>query len=186
MSDDSTRPQDDSADAVAPPPVTPVADELRAAPPASDASVPETPAPEAPVPETPVPEGLLSPPSASDAPVPEGLLAPPADIPPADAVIPPPPADAELPATRSARRRPAVLSDDQPSAVADDWARPSVAPQDPDPGSYRGLAIAVFAVLVLLLAGAIVVAVYLATTVGLPFAADAVAVPLTSAAALFG
>ncbi|MCM3778880.1 hypothetical protein [Microbacterium hydrocarbonoxydans] len=156
MSDDSTRPQDDSADAVAPPPATPVPDELLAAPPASD---------------TPVPEGLLTPP-------------PPAEIAPADAVIPPPPADAELPATRSARRRPAVLADDAPSAVADDWARPSVAPQDPDPGSYRGLAVAVFAVLVLLLAGAVAAAVYLATSVGLPFAADAVAAPISTASAL--
>ncbi|MEN0021917.1 MAG: hypothetical protein AAGC61_01455 [Microbacterium sp.] len=172
MSDDSTRPQDDSADAVAPPPATPVPDELLAAPPASD---------------TPVPEGLLTPPPASDAPVPEGLLTPPpADIAPADAVIPPPPADAELPVTRSARRRPAVLADDAPSAVADDWARPSVAPQDPDPGSYRGLAVAVFAVLVLLLAGAIAGAAYLATSVGLPFAADAVAAPISTASALLG
>jgi hypothetical protein len=116
------------------------------------------------------PADEVIPPPPPEIPIPDGLLAPPpAEIPPADAVIPPPPPETRR---RSAERRatPAVLDGEQPSAAADDWARPSVAPVEPTSGTYRGLSVVIFAVLILLLVAAIGTGIFLLTTVGLPFA----------------
>lgn len=113
----------------------------------ADAVVPPPP------PETPIPEGLLTP--------------PPSEIPVADAVIPPPPPEARL---RSAERpRPALLEGDQPAAAADDWAKPSVAPEVPTSGGYRGLTVAIFAFLFALFAIAIGLLIYLLSTGSFPF-----------------
>jgi len=125
-----------------------------------DAVIPPAP------PETPIPEGLIS-----AEPV---IPPPPADIPPADDVIPPPPPEAMLPSSRSTRRKPAILEGAQPSAVADDWAKPSVAPEVPSSGGYRGLTVAIFAFLLILLVAAVGVGIFLATTVTFPFAAGSV------------
>lgn len=135
MSDDSNNPQNPPADAVIPPPP----------------------------PETPIPAGLI-PPEPVIPPSTAVIPPPPADIPSADSVIPPPPPEAMLPSSRRSRPKPAILEGDQPSAVADDWAQPSVAPEVPSSGGYRGLTVAIFAFLLVLLAAAIAVGVYLATT----------------------
>lgn len=156
MSDDSTDPQNTPADAVVPPPP----------------------------PETPIPDGLLSaPPSdlaSRDAVIPPAS----AEIPPADAVIPPPPPEAVVPGTRRGSRAPAVLSDDQPSAVADDWAQPSVAPEVPSSGGYRALSATIFVFLVALLVAAVAVGVYLLTNVPLTFSLSAVDVDTAAGAAV--
>lgn len=101
-----------------------------------------------PPPETPIPEGLLATPDAAG------------DVLPA-------------PTRRSERSRPtpAILQGEQPAAAAEDWAQRSIAPEVPETGSYRVLAVVVFVVLFLLLAAAVVTLVVLITTVGLPFAA---------------
>lgn len=143
MSDDSMNPQNPPADAVIPAP-----------------------------PETPVPDGAL-PPEPVIPPSSAVIPPPPADIPSADAVIPPPPPEAMMPSSRSARRKPAILEGDQPSAVADDWAKPSVAPEVPTTGAYRGISAAIFVFLLLLLAAAVALAIYLATTTSFSFAAAA-------------
>lgn len=119
------------------------------------------------------PADAVIPPPPPEIPIPDGLLAPPSEIPPADAVIPPPP-----PATRRSfdrpRPTPAILEGEQPAAVADDWAQPSVAPEVPTSGGYRVLTIVIFAFLFLLFVAAIVVGVYLLNTTSFPFAgADA-------------
>jgi len=114
------------------------------------------------------PADAVIPPPPPEIPIPGGLLAPPpAEIPPADAVIPPSPS-----ATRRERPRPtpAILEGEQPAAVADDWAQPSVAPEVPTSGGYRVLTIVIFAFLFLLLVAAIVVGVYLLNTTSFPFA----------------
>lgn len=122
-------------------------------------------------PETPVPDGAL-PPEPVIPPSSAVIPPPPADIPSADAVIPPPPPEAMMPSSRSARRKP-ILEGDQPSAVADDWAKPSVAPEVPTTGAYRGISAAIFVFLLLLLAAAVALAIYLATTTSFSFAAAA-------------
>lgn len=101
-----------------------------------------------PPPETPIPEGLLAAPDA------EGDVLP-------------------APTRRSERSRPtpAILQGEQPAAAAEDWAQRSIAPEVPETGSYRVLAVVVFVVLFLLLAAAVVMLVVLITTVELPFAA---------------
>jgi hypothetical protein len=85
-------------------------------------------------------------------------------------VVPPPP-----PETRRdrPRRTPAILDGEQPAAVADDWAQRSIAPEAPETGAYRGVAVVIFAFLFLLLVGAVAVGVYLLNAVGLPFAGSA-------------
>lgn len=150
----------------------------------SDGTNPQDPTADAvvpPPPAAPIPDGLI--PSAPAIPAaPEAETPPPPHIPPADAVIPPPPPEAQL---RSTRRTPLPPADELPSAVADDWAQPSVAPEVPSSGGYRVLTGAIFAFLVLLLVGAVAFAFFLATTTSFPWsAADAVAV--TSAAGLVG
>ncbi|WP_223622839.1 hypothetical protein [Microbacterium sp. EST19A] len=123
------------------------------------------------------PADAVIPPPPPEIPIPEGLLTPPpSEIPVPDAVIPPPPPEARL---RSADRpRPAILDGDQPAAVADDWSKPSVAPEVPTSGGYRGLTIAIFAFLLLLLFGAVVVGIYLLSSGAFPFpVSDAAAVP---------
>jgi hypothetical protein len=123
-------------------------------------------------PEEPViaPADAVIPPPPPEIPIPDGLLSPPpseGSIP--DAVIPPPPPEARL---RSAERpRPAILQGDQPAAVADDWAKPSVAPEVPTSGGYRGLTVAIFAFLLILLAAAVVTGIYLLSTGRFPFVA---------------
>ncbi|MCS3443268.1 hypothetical protein [Microbacterium phyllosphaerae] len=140
MSGDSRDPYDPSEDAVIPPP-----------PPATavpDATIPPPP------PESSVPDVVIPPPP------------PESSVP--DVVIPPPPPEAMLPATRRSRPKPAILEGDQPAPVADDWAQPSVAPEVPTSGGYRALTFVIFAFLLLLLAAAIVGAIYLGvTTLGL-------------------
>lgn len=117
------------------------------------------------------PADAVIPPPPPEIPVPDGLLnPPPSEIPVADAVIPPPPPEVRL---RSAERpRPTILDGDQPAAVADDWAKPSVAPAVPTSGGYRGLTVAIFAFLLLLLVGAVVLGIYLLSTGSFPFLAD--------------
>lgn len=123
------------------------------------------------VPEEPVitPAAEVIPPPPPDIPIPDGLLAPPPEIPPADVVIPP-----SSPATRRGSDRPrptpAILTVAPPAAVADDWAKPSVAPEVPTSGGYRAFTVVIFAFLFLLLVAAIVTGVYLLNTTGLPFA----------------
>lgn len=124
------------------------------------------------------PRDAVIPPDAPETPIPEGLLTDVPDIPIADAVIPPPPPEL-MPSSRRTRPKPAILDDDAPSAAAEDWARPSVAPEVPLSGGYRGFSIAVFGVLFLLLAAAVVVGIYLVTSTTFPFAA---ADPLVSIA----
>ncbi|WP_197491845.1 hypothetical protein, partial [Microbacterium sp. H83] len=92
-----------------------------------------------------------------------------ADIPSADAVIPPPPPEAMLPSRRSTRK-PAVFEGEQPAAAADDWARPSVAPEAPSSGSYGVLSAIIFILLFVLLAAAVAAAVYLGTSIPFPLA----------------
>lgn len=117
------------------------------------------------------------PPPPPEIPVPAGLLAAPVlRAPLADAVIPPPPPEEALPATRSSRRANPLLDGDQPSAAADGWALPSVAPEVPTTGSYRGFAVAMFAFLFLLLVVAVVLLVYLVNFSTFSFA-SALAVP---------
>lgn len=125
------------------------------------------------------PADAVIPPPPPEIPIPEGLLnPPPAEIAVADAVIPPPPPEARL--RSSERSRPAILEGDQPAAVADDWAQPSVAPEVPTSGGYRGLSVVIFAFLLLLLVGAVVVGIYLLSTGSFPFFVfnDAAAGPL--------
>jgi hypothetical protein len=114
------------------------------------------------------PADAVIPPPPPEIPIPDGLLSPPpleSSIP--DAVIPPPPPEARL---RSAERpRPAILEGDQPAAVADDWAKPSVAPEVPTSGGYRGLTVVIFAFLLLLLVSAVVAGIYLLSTGSFPF-----------------
>ena len=127
--------------------------------------------PEEPVtPEEPAiaPADAVIPPPPPEIPIPEGLLTPPpAEIPVPDAVIPPPPPEARL--RSSERPRPAILEGDQPAAVADDWAKPSVAPEVPTSGGYRGLTVAIFAFLLILLAAAVATGIYLLSTGRFPF-----------------
>lgn len=127
--------------------------------PSADAVVPPPP------PETPIPAGLMSPP----------FDIPPAsaDIPPADAVIPPPPPEAMLPSRRSART-PAVFEGEQPTAAADDWAQPSVAPEVPSSGGYGVLSAVIFILLFVMLAAAIAAAVYLGANTSFALADPAV------------
>ena len=114
------------------------------------------------------PADAVIPPPPPEIPIPEGLLTPPPPANPVpDAVIPPPPPEARL---RSADRpRPAILEGDQPAAVADDWSKPSVAPEVPTSGGYRGLTIVIFAFLLVLLVAAIIGGVYLLSTGTFPF-----------------
>ena len=107
------------------------------------------------------PADAVIPPPPPEIPVPDGLLnPPPSEIPVADAVIPPPPPEVRL---RSAERpRPTILDGDQPS----------VAPAVPTSGGYRGLTVAIFAFLLLLLVGAVVLGIYLLSTGSFPFLAD--------------
>ena len=107
--------------------------------------------------------GDVFPPPPPAPPIPEGLLAAP-DA--AGDVLP-------APTRRSERSRPtpAILQGEQPAAAAEDWAQRSIAPEVPETGSYRVLAVVVFVVLFLLLAAAVVTLVVLITTVGLPVAA---------------
>ncbi|WP_230115889.1 hypothetical protein, partial [Microbacterium oxydans] len=58
-----------------------------------------------------------------------------------------------------------------PSAVADDWATPTVAPEVPSSGGYRGLTVAIFTFLLILLVAAVGVGIFLATTTTFPFGA---------------
>lgn len=76
-----------------------------------------------------------------------------------------------MPSSRRTRPKPAILDGDAPSAVAEDWAKPSVAPEVPSSGGYRGFTIAIFAFLLLLLVAAVAVGVYLLTNTTFPFAA---------------
>lgn len=136
-------------------------------------------------------EDAVIPPPPPEAPIPEGLLTPPrseastsdAVIPPADVVIPPPPPEAELPATRRSRPRPAILTGEQPASAAADWAQPSVAPEVPTSGGYRVLTVVIFAVLTVLLIGAIAAAFYLGSVT---FALGTDSGSLASVAALPG
>lgn len=113
-------------------------------------------------------DAVIPPPPIASA-VPDAVIPPPppeSSVP--DVVIPPPPPEAMLPATRRSRPKPAILEGDQPAPVADDWAQPSVAPEVPTSGGYRTLTFVIFAFLLLLLAAAIVAAIYLGvTTLGL-------------------
>ncbi|MFK3677551.1 hypothetical protein ACI2IP_07455 [Microbacterium sp. NPDC090218] len=116
------------------------------------------------------PAEAVIPPPPPEIPIPEGLLTPPpSEVPSADAVIPPPPPDT-LRRSDRARPTPAILDREPPAAVADDWAQPSVAPEVPTSGGYRGLTVAIFAFLFLLLVAAIVVGVYLLNTTTFSFA----------------
>lgn len=125
--------------------------------------------PERPVtPDEPVipPADAVIPPPPPETPIPEGLLAPPSEITAAESPV--------LPETRRRsdpqRRRPgSALNGEQPAAVADDWARPSVAPEVPTSGGYRVLSIVIFLFLFVLLVAAVIAIVYLLNTVGLPF-----------------
>ena len=111
---------------------------------------------------------VVIPPPPPEIPIPEGLLTPPpSDTAVPDAVIPPPPPEARL--RSSDRPRPAILEGDQPAAVADDWAQPSVAPEVPTSGGYRGLTVAIFAFLFALLVVAVVLLVFLLSTERYPF-----------------
>ncbi|WP_146115427.1 hypothetical protein [Microbacterium sp. MYb62] len=125
--------------------------------PPADAVIPPPP------PEIPIPDGLLTPPPASA-------------IPPADAVIPPPPPET-LRRSDRARPTPAILDREAPAAAAEDWAKPSVAPEVPTSGGYRVLTIVIFAFLFLLFVAAVVVGVYLLNTTTFPFAGDAAVLP---------
>lgn len=109
------------------------------------------------------------PPPPPDIPVPEGLLAPPDEDAAGDASA----------VSRPLRRRsadparptPAILDSDPPPAAADDWARPSVAPEAPTSGGYRALTVGIFVFLVVLFVAAVAVIVFLVTTTGVPFTA---------------
>ncbi|KNY04018.1 hypothetical protein [Microbacterium sp. GCS4] len=152
---DGTNPQDPTTDAVVPPPP----------------------------PETPIPDGLIpeapSVPEASEAAVP-----PPPDILPADDVIPPPPPEAQLRSSRRPTSIAAQPSGDRPAAAADDWAQPSIAPEVPTSGGYRVLSGVIFAVLILLLLGAVAVGVFLATTTSFPWSSGGAGSVLATASAL--
>ncbi|WP_226534148.1 hypothetical protein [Microbacterium paraoxydans] len=125
------------------------------------------------VPEEPLipPAEAVIPPPPPDIPIPDGLLSPPpsAAIPPADAVLPPPPSETRRRSDRP-RPTPAILDGEPPAAVADDWARPSVAPEAPTSGSYGGLTVAIFVFLFVLLIAAIGLVVFLLNTVSFPWA----------------
>ena len=136
MSGDSRDPYDPTEDAVIPPPP-------------SESAIPDAVIPPPP-PESAIPDAVIPPPP------------PESSVP--DAVIPPPPPEAMLPATRRTRPKPAILTGDQPAPVADDWAQPSVAPEVPTSGGYRALTFVIFAFLLLLLAAAIIGAIYLGVT----------------------
>lgn len=123
-----------------------------------------------PPPEIPIPEGLLTPPPSE---IPPSEI-PPSDISPSDAVIPPPPVETRRRSDRP-RPTPAILDGEQPAAAAEDWAKPSVAPEVPTSGGYRVLTIVIFAFLFLLFIAAIVVGVYLLNTTSFPFAGEAAA-----------
>ncbi|WP_337001338.1 MULTISPECIES: hypothetical protein [unclassified Microbacterium] len=126
------------------------------------------------------PADVVIPPPPPEIPVPDGLLAPPpAEIPPADAVIPAPPPETRRRSAEHRRATPAARDEDQPSAAADDWALPSVAPEVPTSGSYRVLTVVIFAILILLLVAAVGVGIFLLNTVGLPFAGAAADLALT-------
>ena len=94
-----------------------------------------------------------------------------------DAVVPPPPAfdasGAGAPASESLRRRtppafpPAAAPDASSTAPEPDPA--FVAPEVPASGGYRAWTVAIFSILVLLLAGAIALVIYLATSTTLNF-----------------
>ena len=137
---------------------------------------------EAGVPEEPLipPADVVIPPPPPEIPIPEGLLTPPpseipaSDIAPSDAVIPPPPVETRRRSDRP-RPTPAILDGEQPAAAAEDWAKPSVAPEVPTSGDYRVLTIVIFAFLFLLFIAAIVVGVYLLNTTSFPFAGEAAA-----------
>lgn len=178
MTSDSTTPpypdkrENGEADAVVPPP--PVFDDAAAAavvppPPVfddnrADLVVPPPPAFDGPL------TGSVPPLSAST----DDIVPPP----PAfegttgDAVVPPPPAfdgdAAGAPASASLRRRtppasvPAVVPDAASTAPEPDPA--FVAPEVPASGGYRAWTVAIFSILVLLLAGAIALVIYLATS----------------------
>lgn len=112
------------------------------------------------------PEDAVIPPPPPESAIPDAVIPPPppeSAIP--DAVIPPPPPEAMLPGTRRSRPKPAILTGDQPAPVADDWAQPSVAPEEPTSGGYRALTFVIFAFLIVLLLAAVAGAIYLGTTV---------------------
>lgn len=116
------------------------------------------------------PADAVIPPPPPETPIPEGLLSPPSEITAAESPV--------LPETRRRsdpqRRRPrSALDGEQPAAVADDWARPSVAPEVPTSGGYRVLSIVIFLFLFVLLVAAVITIVHLLNTVGFPFAGDA-------------
>ena len=148
------------------PPITPEEPEIAPA----DVVIPAD--PDAPVtseePEI-APADIVIPPPPPEIPIPEGLLnPPPSEIPVADAVIPPPPPETLRRSDRP-RPTPAILEGDQPAAAADDWSQPSVAPEVPTSGGYRGLTVAIFAFLFALLVVAIVLLAYLLGTGRYPF-----------------
>ncbi|MEV8249726.1 hypothetical protein AB0O87_02215 [Microbacterium sp. NPDC076768] len=110
------------------------------------------------------------PPPPPEIPIPEGLLAPPQlAVASADDILP-----SAIPATRRGSDRPrptpAILNGTPPSAVAEDWAQPSVAPEVPTTGGYRGFSIVIFLFLFLLLAAAVAVLIYLINTTSFSFA----------------
>lgn len=138
------------------------------------------------VPDEPLipPADVVIPPPPPEIPIPDGLLAPPpSEIPSDGDVLPPPPYATRRGADR-ARPTPAILHGEQPAAVADDWAQPSVAPEVPTSGGYRVLTAVIFAFLFLLLAAAIVVGIFLLNTTTFPFASEAAAVSSFTPAAL--
>lgn len=200
MSDDSTNPPEpatpegDVPDAVVPPP--PVFDDATA-----DAVIPPPP-----VFDGPKADAVIPPPPAFDGPL-TGAV-PPVDsaraadavVPPppvfegstGDAVVPPPPVfdgavtGASAPASDGLRRRAAQVP---PVAPASDEALTAPAldpafaapPEVPASGSYRGWTVAIFSLLVLLLAGAIALVIYLATSTTLDWSTfDDASAPQTS------
>jgi hypothetical protein len=128
------------------------------------------------------PADVVIPPPPPEIPIPDGLLTPPPEpeIASADAVIPPPPPETLRRSDRP-RPTPALLDAEPPPAVAEDWAKPSVAPEVPTSGGYRGLTVAIFAFLFVLLVAAIVTGAYLLNTGRFPFVVfdDATAGPLS-------
>lgn len=133
---------------------------------ADDAVVPE--APEIP------PADVVIPPPPPEIPIPDGLLSePPTEASTDDALIPPPPAERRRRSAHRSRQTPEMLDGEPPAAAADDWSQPSVAPEVPTSGGYRGLTVAIFAFLFLLAVAAIGVIVFLLNTSGLPFLSSA-------------
>lgn len=128
------------------------------------------------VPEEPVipPADVVIPPPPPEIPIPEGLLSePPDDASADDALIPSPPAERRRRSADRSRPTPAILDGEPPAAAADDWSQPSVAPEVPTSGGYRGLTVAIFAFLLVLAVAAIGVIVFLLNTSGLPFLSSA-------------